>query len=94
MIISKGWGFSFHGGIDGFSRKILWLRVDTKNRDPIIIANYYLDFISRSKFCPKILRMDRGNQNIYCEDLHFFLTAKPESFLYARSVRNQRIKAF
>ena len=48
--------------------------------DCIAIANYYLDFISRSKFCPKVVRMDRGNENIYCEDLQVFLIGDPESF--------------
>ena len=38
--------------------------------------------------------MDRRNENIYCEDLQAFLTGDPESFLYAQSVRNQRIEAF
>ena len=90
----KRWGFAIHGCIDGFSRKILRLRVATTNMDPIVISNYYLDFMSRSKFCPNVLRMDRGNENICCEDLQVFLTGDPESFLYARSVRNQRIEAF
>ena len=36
--------------------------------------------------------MDLGNENIHCEDLQVFLTGDPESFLYARSVRNQRIE--
>ena len=90
----KWWGFAIHGCMDGFSRKILWLRVATTNSDPIAMANYYSDFISRSKFCPKVLRMDRGNENIYCEDLQVFLTGDLESFFYARSVRNQRIEFF
>ena len=38
--------------------------------------------------------MDRGNENIYCEDLQVFLTGDLESFFYARSVRNQRIELF
>ena len=59
----KWWGLTIHACIDGFSRKI-WLRVATTNSDPIVIANYYLDFITRSKFCPKVLRMHRGNENI------------------------------
>ena len=77
----KQWDFAILGCIDGFSRKILWLRVTTTNNDPIVIANYYLDFISRSKFCSKVLRMDRGNENIYYEDLQLFLSGDPESFL-------------
>ena len=38
--------------------------------------------------------MDAGTENIYCQDLQFYLTGEEESFLYASSTRNQRIEAF
>lgn len=41
---------------------------------------------------PKLLRMDKGRENIYCEDLQTFLTGDPFSFLYAASTRNQRFE--
>ena len=70
----KRWGFEIHGCIDGFSGNILWLHVSTSSNDPLIIANFYLSCISKYKMCPRTLRMDRGNENIYCEDLQgFFL---------------------
>ena len=69
---SKRWGLSIHGCVECFSRKISYSRVATNNNDPIIIANYYLAYISRRKFCCRVLRMDRGNQNIYCENLQVF----------------------
>ena len=90
----RRWGFAIHGCVDSLSRNILWLRVATTNSYPTDIANYYLDFIYRTKFCPKVLRMDRDNKNIYCEYLQLFLTGHSGSVLYARSVRNQRIEAF
>ena len=68
----KRWGFAIHGCIDGFSRKSLWLRVATKNSDPIDIANYYLEFISRRKFCTNVLRMDRVNAEIFVRIYKFF----------------------
>ena len=69
-------------------------RKSTTNSDLIIIANFYLDFISRSKFCPKVLRIVRGNENIYCEDLQAFFSGDPESFLHAQFLKNQRMEAF
>lgn len=79
--------------MDGFSRKFLWLVVASSNNDPLIIGNYYLQCISHYKFCPRLLRMDRGRENIYCEDLQVFFAGSTESFLYANSTRNQRIGA-
>ena len=38
-------GFSIHGGIDGFSRKILWLELVTTNKNPTVIAYYFFKTI-------------------------------------------------
>ena len=89
----KRWGFCIHGCIDGFSRKIIWLNVASSNNDPLIIANFFLSSIKKLKFVPSLLRMDKGRENIYCEDLQTFFTGSNESFFYAASVRNQRIEA-
>ncbi len=43
---------------------------------------------------PKKLRMDKGRENIYCEDIQVFLTEDDDSFIYAASTRNQRIEAY
>jgi hypothetical protein len=42
----RHYGFCIHGAIDGFSRKILWLRVYSTNRDPWLIARYYYETVS------------------------------------------------
>ena len=34
----KPFGFPIHGAIDGYSRRILWLRVMCTNNDPQVIA--------------------------------------------------------
>ena len=57
---------------------MLCLNVCVSNSDPIIVANHYLKCIETHKFCPRILRMDKGNENIYCEDLQVFFTGKKE----------------
>ena len=89
----KKWGFAIHGGIDGFSRRILWLKVSTTNNDPLVVANFFLEFLKKYKTAPNILRFDRGRENIYCEDMQTFATNSERSFIYGSSVRNQRIEA-
>ena len=70
----KKWGFCIHGCVDGFSRKLLWLKVATTNNDPLVIANYYLQHIKSHKIVPSLIRMDKGSENIYCDDLQAFFT--------------------
>ena len=77
-------GFALHGGIDGFSRKVLWLNVSTTNNDPLVVANYFFTVCKR---------LDRGNENIYCQDIHTFLIKTEDSYRYGSSVRNQKIEA-
>ena len=90
----KKWGFCIHGAVDGFSRKLLWLKVSTTNSDPLVVANFYLECVTKHKIVPKCVRMDRGTENIYIQDLQFFFTNDSESYLYATSTRNQRIESF
>ena len=90
----KKWGFCIHGCVDGFSRKLLWLKVATTNNDPLVIANYYLQHIKTHKIVPNLIRMDKGSENIYCNDLQAFFTGDPNSVKYATSTRNQRIEAY
>jgi hypothetical protein len=37
------WGFGIHGGIDVFSRYMIWLRIGITNSDPRAILSYFLD---------------------------------------------------
>ena len=52
----KPFGFYIHGAIDGFSRKILWLRVANTNKDPAVIAYYYVNQLKRSRKLPRRIR--------------------------------------
>ncbi len=90
----KKWGFCIHAGVDGFSRKVLWMNVASTNKDPIVIVNYFLDCIRRHRIAPRKIRMDFGTENIYCEDLQVFLTNDEDSFRYGSSTANQRIEAY
>ena len=49
----KPFGFSIHGCIDGYSRRIMWLEVGTSNNDPTVIARYFIDCITEvGGHCP------------------------------------------
>ena len=43
----KRWikGSEIHGCIGGYSRRILWLEVSMPNKDPAVVAKYYLNWI-------------------------------------------------
>ena len=42
----KYYAFSIHWSIDGFSRKILWLRLGASNKDANATAKLYFDMVS------------------------------------------------
>ena len=54
----KSFGFYIHGAIDGFSRKMLWLNVSSTNKDPEIVAHYFLNVVENEKKVPRRIRGD------------------------------------
>ena len=90
----KRWGLCIHGCVDGFNRKILWLVASSTNNGPLVIGNCFLQCIKKPKILPVVLRMDKGRENIFCEDLQLFFTGKDDIYTYAASTRNQRIESF
>ncbi|PIK37152.1 hypothetical protein BSL78_26008 [Apostichopus japonicus] len=95
----KPFGIAIHGAVDGFSRRLLWLKAGHSNNNPRLVAKYYIDFIRRSQGVPKIVRADRGTENTIVHRLQVALRwhhedgrAKENSFLYGRSTANQRIE--
>lgn len=89
----KHWGLCIHGAIDGFSRKILWLSCNSTNKDPVVIANLFISCIKKFKMTPKIIRADRGTENVHIERLQQWITGDDNCFKYGKSTRNQRIEA-
>ena len=41
----KQFGFTIHGAIDGYSRRVLWLKVSKSNNNPAVIAKFYLECV-------------------------------------------------
>ena len=95
----KPYCFSIHGGIDGFSRRVLWLEVSTSNKMPEIIAKYYLDAVKRNGL-PVNVKADDGTEHSLVQPIHLLLRnidgSDPnlESFSIVTSPANQRIEAF
>ena len=58
----EDYGFPIHGAIDGFSRKILWLRVTKTNNDPAVTASFYLNCVREQAGCPVLLVTDLGSE--------------------------------
>ena len=48
----KPWGFPIHGAIDGYSRKILWLKVARTNNSSDMVRSFYLQTVGRLGSCP------------------------------------------
>ena len=59
----KPFGFPIHGAIDGFSRRMLWLKVCKTNNDPAITGKFYLDCVKSVGGCPTLLCTDPGTEN-------------------------------
>ena len=97
----KPFGFCVHGCIDGYSRRILWIDVATTNNDPGVVAKYFLGYIRSVGGVPRILRGDNGTENVTMAAIQRFFRreaadafAGDKSFMYGRSVSNQRIEAW
>ena len=88
----KPYEFCIHGAIDGYSRRILWLEVGPSNNNPMVTVQYYLDCLRQLGGCPRVVRGDCGQRFLRrnCQDN----LAGEKSFLYGKSVANQRIEAW
>ena len=90
----KPYGFPIHGAIDGWSRKIMWLKVARSNNLPEIPATFYLESVSENGGCPVKVRSDCGTENgiiaaMQCEFRNDVMT-----YSFGQSVANQRIEGW
>ena len=97
----KPFGFGIHGAIDGFSRKMIWLRVANTNKHPGVVANYFVKPLKLFNAIPRRVRADRGTENGTISAIQRFLRrhhtdsfSGDKSFQYGKSVSNQRIEAW
>lgn len=97
----KPYGFSVHACIDGFSRRLIWLEIGPTNKNPDVIAKYYLDSIKQVGGVPRKVRSDDGTENCLIEAIHTCLRSDHSDddaglgcFAIGRSTSNQRIEAY
>jgi hypothetical protein len=94
----KPYGICISACIDGYSRKILWLKAYKTNNDPRIIAGYFLETVREHHGCPRALRGDFGTENVIMRDIQRFFhrdeSASHESYLEGASTSNQRIESW
>ena len=97
----KHFGFPIHGCIDGYSRRVLWLKVGTTNNNSNFIAHYYLQAVETLGGCPKLCQTDRGTENTIMAGIQRFFRRNGNDELsgekahrYGSSVTNQRIESW
>ena len=97
----KPFGFSIHGCVDGFSRRILWLEVQRSNKNPRLMARYFLDNVKAAHGCPARVYTDRGTENGLIAAMQCYFRAEGvdeyagfRAHKYVKSVRNQRIEGY
>ena len=97
----KPYGVSIHAAIDGFSRRIIWLRACDSNKNPHYVAFFYLNYIREINGVPVLVYSDRGTENSITRDLQYTLIWNHNdqyqglsSYRYGSSTRNTRIERF
>lgn len=92
--------FPIHGAIDGYSRKVLWLKVASANDNPKIVAVHYLECLKELKLVPRQLRSDWGSENTLIYGIQRVLRRNSNdsvsgrrSFLYGYLTGNHRSAA-
>ena len=72
----KPFGFSIHGCVDGFSRRIIWLEVQRSNKNPRAVAKYFLKCVKASRGCPTRVYTDPGTENGVIAGIQCYLRAE------------------
>lgn len=79
----------------------MWLEVACTNNHPGVIARHFLDCVKEVGGTASVVRADNGTENVRVAAIQRFLRhearddwSADKSFLYGKSVSNQRIEAW
>ena len=88
------WQLQYNGCVDGFSRRIIWLEVQRSNKNPRLVAKYFLKCVIGARGCPTRVYTENG----LIADIQCYLRAEgldehagSKSHKYVSSTRNQRM---
>jgi hypothetical protein len=85
------WGFATHGGVDGFSRLIVYLHCTTSNSAQEVLTAFASACLQYN--LPSRVRSDHGSENLLVGLLMNVMRGENRgSFITGRSVHNQRIE--
>ena len=90
----KPYGFPIHGCIDGFSRKIRWLKVTRSNNNPAVISQFYLEAVEEFAGCPTKVRTDCGTENGLVASMQCYFQDDENAHIYGTSPHNQQIEGW
>lgn len=97
----KPYGICINGSIDGFSRRIIWLKAAHTSSDPHVIGGYFVEAMQQLGGCPMLVRTDMGTENVVVRDIQVTLRLNGEdnragdrSFIAGASTSNQRIESW
>ena len=84
------WRFVIHGGVDGFSRMIVFLQCSTNNTAPTVV-NLFKDAIQQYGL-PQKVRTDLGGENVDVWHLMHDVHNSPSAVITGSSTHNERIE--
>ena len=97
----KRFGFPIHGCIDGFSRRMLWLKALHSNNNPAVVARLFMECVVECNGCPKRVRSDCGSENVDVTAIQSYLRRRQDdafsglnAHIYGPSHGNQWIESW